>query len=63
MKLILTKLPPPKLDDDGELPDLDDEEPSTSAVRGFKKQCRKQSHKPSTSELKPPAPQQQHKQP
>jgi hypothetical protein len=58
-KLSLIKLPLPKVDDDGELPDLDDEEPSTSSVvREFKQQRAKNSQKPSTPEPTPPPPQQ-----
>ena len=58
-KLSLVKPPLPKVNDDGELPDLDDEEPSTSSVvREFKQQRAKNSQKPGTPEQTPPAPQQ-----
>ena len=58
-KLSLIKPPLPKVDDDGELSDLDDEEPSTSSVvREFKQQWAKNSQRPGTPERTPPAPQQ-----
>ena len=58
-KLSLIKSPLPKLDDAGELPDLDDKEPSTSSVvKEFKQQCAKNSQEPGTPEQIPPAPKQ-----
>ena len=54
-KLSLTQPPPPKVDDDG-LPDLDDEEPSTSSVVREYKHQRTNSQIPSTPEPTPPAP-------
>ena len=47
--LTLTKPPQPKVDDDGNIPDLADEEPSTFSVeREFKQQPAKNSQKPCT---------------
>ena len=58
-KLSLIKPPLPKVNDDGELPNLDDKEPSTaSVVSEFKQQRAKNSQELGTPEQIPPAPKQ-----
>ena len=58
-KLSLIKPPLPKVDDDGEIPNLDDKEPSTaSVVSEFKQQRAKNSQELGTPEQIPPAPKQ-----